>query len=62
MRSKLIRFRGPTITPIMFLMFIVACCMMLALSARVADKWQASKQTKQPNLEQCPFCGHAVSR
>lgn len=62
MRSKLIRMRGPTITPLMFLLFIVGCCMMLALSARVADKWKASKQTKQANLEQCPFCGHAVPR
>ena len=59
MRSKLIRMRGPTITPLMFLLFIVACCMMLALTARVTDKW---KESKQPDLEQCPFCGHAVSR
>jgi hypothetical protein len=57
MRSKLIRFRGPTITPIMFLIFIVACCMMLALSARVADKW---KEPKERNLDLCPLCGQSV--
>ena len=62
MRSKLIRIRGPIITPFMFLLSIVACCLMLALTAKVADKWHQSKQAQQPNLELCPLCGQSVPR
>ena len=62
MRSKLIRMRGPTIAPIMFLLVIVAGCLFIALSAKVADNWRESQRASQIDLSLCPLCGHSVVR
>lgn len=57
MRSKLIRLRGPIISPFMFLLFIVLCCLMVAISARVADKLH---EKSNGDLSLCPFCNQSV--
>jgi hypothetical protein len=61
MRSKLINMRGPTIKPVLFLAFMVACCVLLALTASVADKWRDTKQSNI-DLSLCPLCNRSVSR
>jgi len=58
MKSKLINMRGPTITPIMFLIGMVACCALLAIAARTVDGYRAKKP--EPNLSLCPLCDQAV--
>jgi hypothetical protein len=57
MRSKLIRMRGPTITPIMFLVVMVICCLMIYVSAKLADKWH---NESNGDLSLCPFCNQSV--
>jgi len=57
MRSKLIRIRGPVITPFMFLLCVVLCCLMIAISARVADKWH---EKNNEDVSICPFCNQPV--
>lgn len=59
MRSKLINMRGPTITPIMFLVGMVVCCALVAIAARTADAYRAKKPA--PNLTLCPLCEQPVS-